>query len=51
MLILINNYGKHTHWLFIKGHIHPDNSLFGAARSRHLIAPAIGLTPAVLSDY
>jgi len=42
-LLLINNYGKHIYWIFIKGLSHTEVCLRAAARSRDLIAPVEGI--------
>ena len=42
-LLLINNYGKHIHWIFIKGLSCTEVCLPAAARNCDLIAPAAGL--------
>ena len=43
-LLLINNYGKHIYWIFIKGLSYAEVCLPAAARNCDLIAPSAGLS-------
>jgi len=49
-LLLINNYSKPTYCIFIKGLSHTEVYLRAVTKSRSLIAPFTGLTPAVWSS-
>ena len=49
--LLINNYSKHVHWIFIKGLSCAEVCLHAVARSHALIAPTAGLTPALWSSW